>query len=208
MPVKLPILQKKHIGIIGVVAVLAVLIGTSPWLFNKIQSSNSSDTQSSEDLFFRDAGAGTDSYIYRFPVVLVNPIYYFPFISFSHSYFIQPGTPIYISNFAHPESGCNWIGVAGQVFDENDSPILGDTLVVSGTIGGQSVSLSGRTGTAPAYGIGGYEIKLAEAPFSSSGTVTLFLLDSALKPKADPVPLTTHQSCEMNVVLINFYTNH
>jgi hypothetical protein len=30
---------------------------------------------------------------------------------------LQSGSPAYIQNFAHMDAGCNWLGIAGQVFD-------------------------------------------------------------------------------------------
>ena len=37
-------------------------------------------------------------------------------------YHLQSVNPVYLQNFVHPEAGCNWMGVGGQVFDKQGDP--------------------------------------------------------------------------------------
>jgi hypothetical protein len=206
MPVKLPILQKKHFGILGLVTIIAMLIGASPYLYNAYLDGNENDLQLFEESRLTEEADAAGPYSYVFPLIRKDSKIYFPLTYKSFDTILQPGSPVYIPNFAHPDAGCNWAGVAGQVFDKNGNPVSGYTLVVSGNIGGQAVSVSGVTGAAQAYGVGGYEAQFAGAPFSSSGMLTVFLLNTDLKQIAAPVPLTTYADCQMNLILLNFKT--
>jgi hypothetical protein len=139
-----------------------------------------------------------------FPLINKRAKYYFPIMSRMYDVFAQSGAPAYISNFNHPEVGCNWSGVAGQVFGQDNNPIAGYTVVIAGEINGTYVNISGVTGSAQAYGSGGYEVKLSGAPFSSSGALTAYLFDPELKQVAAPIPVTTYQDCQANLLLLNY----
>jgi hypothetical protein len=130
--------------------------------------------------------------------------YIFTIIKRGYGFYVQTGSPAYIANFAHPVEGCKWASVAGQVFGDNDNPISGYTAVITGTIAGKPISLSGLTGAAQSYGSGGYEIKLAGEPFASTGALKLSLYDRNKQMIAAPVMLTTIKDCQKNVILINF----
>ena len=84
----------------------------------------------------------------------------------SYSYILQEGTLNYIPNVIHPELGCNWSGVAGQVFDLSGSPVVGITILLGGSLDSQEVDLLSLTGTA-VFMPGGYEFALAEKPIKS-----------------------------------------
>jgi hypothetical protein len=60
--------------------------------------------------------------------------------------------PAYLQNFTHIEQGCNWMGVAGQVFDKNGQPINRMVVRVEGFLGNQSLDALGMTSLATAYG--------------------------------------------------------
>jgi hypothetical protein len=116
----------------------------------------------------------------------------------------QPGTPAYIQMFRQPELGCNWMGVAGQVFDVEGQPISGIVVVVTGAIGEQQVDLVGVSGAVPAYGPGGYELQLSAKPLATSGTLAMTLYDLDGVPLIEPLLFDTKSSCSQNLVLINF----
>ena len=80
------------------------------------------------------------------------------------SFIIQPGTPVYLQNFAHPEEGCNWMGAAGQVFDRSGNPIANMVVVIEGILNDASVDLIGMTGLESAYGPGGFEMVFGNLP--------------------------------------------
>ena len=112
-----------------------------------------------------------------------------------------------IPNIAYPDLECNWMGVAGRVFDLRGSPVTGQQVQLGGVLPG--VSNIGNfnitlTGLAPQYGPGYYEFKLADKPIASDGTLWLQLLDQAGLPMSDKVYFSTYDDCEKNLILINF----
>ena len=60
------------------------------------------------------------------------------------------------------------------------------------------------TGTAPEYGKGGYEFVLADQPIASTNTLWIQLLDQADLPLSDKIYFSTYDTCEQNLILINF----
>jgi len=203
---KVPFLNKKHYLVITLMTIAAGIISLSPFLLRNINSDFAFLAPTATDLTSNTGEIIITTQQPNSPVIVEQPtyVYIFPFIEKGHDDLVQPGSPVYVANFTHPEAGCNWAGVAGQIFGKDGYPILGYTVVVSGTIGGQTIALSGVTGNAQAYGIGGYEIKLADAPFTSSAALVLSIYDSNNKEMFDPVPITTYQDCQRNVIIINF----
>ena len=118
-------------------------------------------------------------------------------------YQIQHGTPVSIQNFVDVTAGCNWTGVAGQVFDKNRVPKIGLTVEIHGVLGGSSVNLSSVTGSAVQMGPGGFELKLADGLVGSSGAVYLQLFDPGGGPLSDKIYFSTYSDCEHNLVLVN-----
>lgn len=121
-----------------------------------------------------------------------------------YPYKVQPGSPVYLPNIFHPESGCNWLGVAGQVFGENSEPVINIVVEAGGTLEGEPVFGLTLTGLAPDYGSGGYEIYLADHAISSQGTVWIQLFDLAGQVISPQIYFDTFDSCDQNLMLINF----
>ena len=123
----------------------------------------------------------------------------FPFI-------LQSDTPVYIENFAHSSEGCDWLGIAGQVFGEDGKPSLNKVIMVTGKIEGKAVGIVGVTGVPEAdiYGPGGFEIQIADHVFASEKalTVQVYNLDSV--PISDSIPFDTFTDCRKNLIIINF----
>jgi hypothetical protein len=117
---------------------------------------------------------------------------------------VQPDTPSYLQNFAHPDKACNWMGVAGQAFDKTGNPVLNLVVVVDGVVSGKALDLLGMTGTARAYGPGGYELVVGNKAVVSSGPLTIQLFDLAGKMLTDAFPFNTVADCKKNLILINF----
>lgn len=118
-------------------------------------------------------------------------------------YAVQPGTPIALSGFPHPEFGCNWMGVGGQVFGLNGQPVKNLVVSLKGILGTQDLDLLSLTGAATIWGEGGYEFKLADKPVESNGTLYLQFFDLAGKPVSDKVYLTTYNDCNRNTIMAN-----
>jgi protocatechuate 3,4-dioxygenase beta subunit len=125
-------------------------------------------------------------------------------ISANKEYVKQTGSPTYLSNTFHPDLGCNWLGVAGQVFAADKSPQKGMVLQVGGTLGDKVVSAMARTGSATAYGPGGYEVKLSDSPVKSSGKIWLEVYNDKGSLVSERIYFDTYETCDKNLTLINF----
>jgi hypothetical protein len=126
---------------------------------------------------------------------------------FIPAYVRQPGSPIYKSNFANPGMGCNWMGVAGQVLDVNKKPIEGLIVQVDGKLYGKIISGNARTGSAPVYGKGGYEIYLAANPSSTTGSLYVTLSDEEGSLLSRKEYFSTYADCRRNLILFTFIQN-
>jgi hypothetical protein len=123
----------------------------------------------------------------------------------AYTYSLQPGSPAYSINFAN-SSGCGWQGIAGQVFDANGAPVMNLVVRASGTWNGTTSNLLGMglTGSALAYGEGGYEIQLGGTAVDSTGTVNVQLFDLAGVPLTAKIAVNTYGDCSKNLVSVNF----
>jgi hypothetical protein len=117
---------------------------------------------------------------------------------------VQPGSPVWMRNFAHPELDCLWMGVAGQVFDIDDTPMMDLVIEFGGELANQSVFGLAITGQAETYGEGGYEFKLADEPIATSGMVWAQVFDLEGNPISAPTYFSTYEDCEKNLVILNF----
>lgn len=118
-------------------------------------------------------------------------------------FILQVGSPLPTQNFAN-DQGCNWMGIAGQAFDLNGNPIIGDLVRVEGN----NKTLDSFTGGKPALGPGGYEITLDSKPVLTQGIYTVQLFDDNGVPLSDVIPFNTFADCGKNLILINFAQNH
>jgi hypothetical protein len=116
----------------------------------------------------------------------------------------QIGSPTAIQNFTHPELGCQWMGVAGQVFDIDDTPMMGLVVEFGGELDHQPVFGLAITGQAETYGPGGYEFKFANEPIASSGMVWAQVFDLEGNAISAPTYFSTYGSCEQNLIILNF----
>jgi hypothetical protein len=114
------------------------------------------------------------------------------------------GTPASLSGTViHPDEGCK-LWVAGQTFDMKGAAVVGITVEMGGSLDNKQVYLLSLTGTALQYGPGGYEFTLAEAPVKSKETAWVQLLDQEGLPLSARVFVDTTDSCEKNLILVNF----
>ncbi len=100
--------------------------------------------------------------------------------------------------------GCTFMGVAGQVFDLQGTPILGSSVEISGGAvdGAQSI-----TGTKTDYGAGGYEIKIADSTEDTVDVYSIRLYNENGAPLSDEISITTSDNCDNNLILVNFVQN-
>ena len=117
-------------------------------------------------------------------------------------YDLQSVEPLYTTNFVHPEAGCNWMGVAGQIFGENLEPKDGLVVVVEGAVNNSMVEILGYSGLAQSYGPGGYELFLSEV--NSPGIFWVQLFDVQGNPLSGIYSFQMNGTCEQNLAIINF----
>jgi hypothetical protein len=116
----------------------------------------------------------------------------------------QPDSPRLTTNFANTKA-CQWMGVAGQVFDnDTKAAVTGLAVRIGGQLGTFPVDQTSLTGSAPAYGPGGYELVLSDHPIASNKTVWIQILDTAGVPLSDKVYFVTSDKCSENLVLFNW----
>ncbi len=94
---------------------------------------------------------------------------------------------------------CNWVGIAGQVFDLQGRPIPGITVQVSGPMYGKDIQFLGITGSAPLYGAGGYEIFLTDKPTDSKGEYQVRLVDQSGRGLSPRFTFDTSSDCTKNL---------
>ena len=121
---------------------------------------------------------------------------------------LQSGSPAYIQNFAHMDAGCNWLGIAGQVFDADGKTINNLVVNVKGNLGQAKIDEIGLTGIPEAdiYGPGGYEIKIADKAVDSENTLEIQIFDIQGNSLSSAMPFKTFSDCEKNLIIVNFIT--
>jgi hypothetical protein len=60
------------------------------------------------------------------------------------------------------------------------------------------------TGLATAFGPAGYEVKLADKPIDSNGTIWIRVIDQAGLPLSEKIPFYTYADCQQNLIIIYF----
>jgi hypothetical protein len=123
-----------------------------------------------------------------------------------YPYEVRQDSPQAISNIYHPELDCQWMGVGGQVVDLNESPVTGLIIRLGGSLPGIGIlePLISLTGVALNYGRGGYEFTLADRPIASQGTLWVQLVDETGLPLSHQIYFDTFNSCDLNLILIDF----
>lgn len=121
-------------------------------------------------------------------------------------YTIQDGGPFYLPNFTHPDQGCQWMGVAGQVFDHDAVEVLGLTIISGNNAKDEENDRSAITGQTTAYGLGGYEIQIENNPIASTQVFWVQVIDSHGQPLSEKIYFDTFDDCEQNLILVNFVT--
>lgn len=115
----------------------------------------------------------------------------------------QQGSPAAIPNFSHPEAGCSWMGVGGQVFGLSGWPLQSMVVELGGVLEGQTMSALALTGSATQWGPGGYEFTLASAPVASEGTLWIRVHDLEGNQLSSQIPFPTFGDCNRNAILLN-----
>jgi hypothetical protein len=126
-----------------------------------------------------------------------------PFVGY-YAFAIQNEPNAINSTIFKADLGCNWSGVAGQVFDLQGRPVKGIRVWLRGTFDNKTIDYLGLTLESSPYGPSGFEFSLGDVPKNSSGKLYLQLLDQAGIPISDRVYIDTFEDCEKNLILVNF----
>ncbi len=124
-------------------------------------------------------------------------------------YQVQVKNPLYLANFVHEEEGCSWMGVAGQVFNDQGAVVKNVIIRAGGKLNGaplledMTMPLTNPE-TDLAYGPGGYELLLAQETAASENQVWVQLFNLDGEPLSERVFLTTYDDCQRNLLLLNF----
>ena len=112
-------------------------------------------------------------------------------------------SPQYLQNFAN-NAGCNWMAIAGEVFDLDGNPVAPGQYVVH--VWDSGIDQRAIVGDAPAYGPSGYEQFLFDAPRVQDQSVQLETSNGTAVSQVYRVQ--TRASCNQNLVYFNFVQNH
>jgi len=118
--------------------------------------------------------------------------------------FIPFGDPETLSSdLLLPNLGCDWLVIAGQVWDLRGEPVIGLTLHLFGELGGVEIDQQVVSGSAITYGESGYEFRLEGLVINSSDKLFLQLVDTNGLPLSNAVGLRTYEDCQKNMILVN-----
>ena len=116
---------------------------------------------------------------------------------------LNDGSPSWISSASfHPDLGCDWTGVAGQVLGINGEPVRSQFIHMGGSVEGQLINLLTITGSAPSYGLAGYEFTIANRLVATNDTLWIQLEDVQGLPMSDRIYFDTIADCNQNLVII------
>ncbi len=117
-------------------------------------------------------------------------------------YKAQDGTPIYLP---HSE-GCGGLYIAGNVIDIHGNYIYFMIVRVGGTLVGEPLyTEDALSGSNKNYTDSGWEVKIADAPIDSTGTVFVELYMQGLTdPVSDLIIVDTYNDCNRNLIVVNF----
>ena len=119
-------------------------------------------------------------------------------------YILQPGSPLPTNNYVHEVAGCSWLGVGGQIFGLDSTPVSGVDILVGGMLGSYQVGGLATSGMETSLGEGGYEITLSDHPVESTDTVWIQVVDRNNTPLSQKIYFDTYNDCDLNFILINF----
>ena len=119
--------------------------------------------------------------------------------------FVLKGSPQALSNdLLHPELDCESLIIGGQVWDLQDAPVIGLTVHLGGQLGQYEVDYYTLTGSAEIYGESGYEFILENPRLACEDTLWIQLEDPSGLPLSSRNYLKTSESCQENLILVNF----
>ena len=119
-----------------------------------------------------------------------------PFVPFV----VEGGNPTY-SESPH---GCEWLGIAGAVYDLSRNPLNNLIVHVEGKLSGEELDFDQLTGFLSDGVDGDYEIQLAEEPILSLNSLSIQLLDGNRTPLSERIVFNTYSACNKNLITVIF----
>lgn len=123
---------------------------------------------------------------------------------FTWIYVPQKGSPKYSNNFAHPDLGCNWSGITGQVFGKDGVPQSDIVVMITGNSNGTLVNQMGLTGASVPYGANAFEVDLPLPSERTYATIDIQLFDLEGRELSKKFSFDTFSECTKNLVVFNF----
>jgi hypothetical protein len=131
--------------------------------------------------------------------------FYLPLVTnFPPIWFLKiPESPVYLQNYAN-NAGCNWAGIAGEVFDPQENPVSSGEYRVH--TWGSGIDIRVSVGSAPAYGPSGYEVYLSDSPVVNNYSLQLETADGRT---VSPIyEVQTRATCYENLLYFVFIQNN
>jgi hypothetical protein len=124
--------------------------------------------------------------------------------NFSYTFGLQAAPSAVPSATFKPSTGCAWQGIAGQVLDMQGRHLVNIGIKLEGTYNGKTISTQSISGTHTEYGDSGYEFQFGTSLIASSGLLSIQLVDQSGMPLSERVIFDTYDTCNKNLVLVNF----
>lgn len=138
------------------------------------------------------------------PTVTLTPEVTETQVAVEMQFALQVGSPARMPNFVNDEV-CNWMGIYGQVFDLDNSPILELSVHLVGELEGlEPIDMYALTGSAPDLGPGAYLFNIADHPIASEDELWIQLEDGGGGALSDVIYIDTSDSCDENLIMVNF----
>ncbi len=120
--------------------------------------------------------------------------------------FVLFGEPETMSSaLIRPQLNCDWLVIAGQVWDLPGDPVTDSVSVhLFGELNGFIIDQYRTPGTEEVYGESGYEFALEGFVVDSEETLYIQLVDENNAPLSNPYLVQTYEDCQQNLILVNF----
>jgi hypothetical protein len=186
---------------------LAMLLVSCTFTDNILSKNNTKGTENPENAAQTEVSPEENGILIKTPSSAEGPRLIegatSPFQTIQNKYITQSGTPLGMENFLHPALACDWMGIAGQVFDIDGQPQTGFVVQVGGELEGSNILLLAITGGNTSVGVGGYEIVLTEHVVASTRKLWIQLFNLEGKSLSDKVYFDTFDDCSKNLLIIN-----
>ena len=119
--------------------------------------------------------------------------------------YVLRGTPqAYPNKMLHPQYDCEqFFFIGGEVLDLREDGVLGLTVKLGGSYGGDPVDLASQSGDVPLYGQSGFEFVIKNKQIVENN-LYIQLMDEHGEPLSAKNYLPVTSSCESNLIIVNF----